>query len=70
MSEIPALFSQWVTVRHRKAAIYHPMVAALAMHDLGGCAVYAGHYHPLHDHYLLHLTHHWTVLVCFASILE
>jgi len=32
MSEIPTLFAQRVIVlRHRKAAMYHPMVEALAM---------------------------------------
>jgi ABC-type multidrug transport system permease subunit len=32
MSEIPALFTQRaIILRHRKAAMYHPMVEALAM---------------------------------------
>lgn len=32
MSEIPALFAQRpIVIRHQKAAMYHPMVEALAM---------------------------------------
>ena len=32
VSEIPALFSQRpITLRHKKAAMYHPMVDALAL---------------------------------------